>query len=267
MARLSLFPICLWVVFASHCSLNAAVAQWGQSVSGVQLGIEIEERAFQLGEKVPLSIKFTNSTAMPRFPAGPVHFGCPITVQNEKGESVPRREDLRRETQAKAAGKPAPPAMRPPPMYGAPIKPGGALGFAADLLRDFAIDEPGTYRVSAAGQVLTGMPFAPGSVPQPIMSPAVVVQIITNSSPKPVVALSPLLVFKGQSNSPPPVVAPVATPEVKSRPLPKPTEPLPTPVPVAAAPSSRFTPAAIGAVVFGVLGLLVLYFMFRSGPR
>lgn len=257
-----------WVALVgTGISISGAGVQWGQPVGGVQLGLEIEDRTFQLGEKLPLSIKFTNSTAMPRFPAGPVHFGCPISVQNERGESVPRREDLRRETQAKAAGQPAPAPMRPPPMYGTPIKPGGTLGFAADLLRDFAIDEPGKYRVSAAGQVLTGMPFAPGSVPQPIVSPTVVVQVITNLSPKPVVAYSPLLALKSQSNAPPPVVVQAAAPEVKDRPAPKPSVPEQTPVPVAAAPSSRFSPAAVGAIVFGCLGLLVLYFMFRPGPR
>ncbi len=254
---------CAVALALTGSDIYGAVIQWGQPVNGVQLGLEIEERPFQLGEKVPLAVTFTNSTAMPRFPAGPVHFGCPITVLNEQGQPVPRREDLMRETQAKAAGRPAPPAMRPPPMYGAAIKPGGTLGFVADLLRDFAIDQPGTYRVSAAGQVLSGMPFAPGSVPQAILSPTVVVQVVTNTSPKPVTTYSPTLAIKGPSSPPPQVSAPEASPPPRR----KPVEPAPVPVPAPAVSAARRSPLLLGAIVFGGLGLLVLYTMFRSGPQ
>lgn len=261
------------LLIASGFVYGAAI-QWGQSVTGVQLGVEVEERPFKVGERIPLSVKFTNSTAMPRFPVGPIHLAGQISVMDARQQPVRRREDLRLEAQVKA-GKVVGAMRKPPPMYSAAIKPNGILGYGLDLAKEFALDHPGTYYVSATGHVLSGLPFEQGSVTHTLTSGQVVVQVVPNPSAPPnhVTNSAPVLAVTNAPPSSPPAPA-VATPiAAKTEPAPLPAsakplpELLPTPVPPPASRSFHFSGTLVMAGVFGVLGLLVLYWMFRSDPR
>lgn len=240
-------------------------------MTGVQHGVEVEERPFKLGERIPLSVKFTNSTAMPRFPVGPIHLAGQVTVLDARQQPIRRREDLRLEAQAKA-GKVVGAIRKPPPMYSAAIKPSGILGYGLDLAKEFVLDQPGTYHVSATGHVLSGLPFEQGSVTHPLTSGTVVVQITSNAPPSLAVApVGPAAV---------PTNAPTLRPSVPSQPEvptaavitpppqtlhPAPPEPAVTPAPTRT--SLHFSGTLVLAGVFGILGLLVLYWMFRSDPR
>lgn len=266
--NLSLVVAALWTVRIAH----GATLQWGQPVTGVQLGVEVEERPFQPGERIPLSVKFTNTTAMPRFPVGPIHLAGQVTVLDAGKQIVRRREDVRREAQAKA-GKITGPMRLPPPMYGAAIKPGGILGYAVDLARDFALDQPGTYTVSVTGQVLSGMPFEPNSVTHSLTSAPVVIQIVSNAPPPLAVVAPPA---SSRTNPPVAAINPVVPPPslppapVVEAPPPRPAQTPTAPVMPAAPPRStsmHFSGSLVMAGIFGVLGLLVLYAMFRSDPR
>ncbi len=249
-----------------------AVIQWGQFVTGVQLGVEVEERPFKPGERIPLSVKFTNSTGVPRFPVGPIHLAGQITVIDARQQPVRRREDLRLEAQAKA-GKVVGAMRKPPPMYGAAIKPGGTLGYGLDLMKEFALDQPGTYHVSATGFVLSGLPFEQGSATHTLTSGMVVVQVVSNA-PMAVAAVAPpapiqtnLSVMAARPMKPTPPAPPA--PKVEAPPA-RPTEvpaPAVAPPPSSGSSSWHFSRSLVMAGIFGVLGLLMLFGMFRSHPR
>lgn len=261
--------VALWPIHASR----AAAAQWGQASAGVQLGVSVEERAFQVRERLPVSVQFTNSSTLPRFPVGPIHLTGKVTVVDERGQLVRRREELKAEAQAKA-GQPAAPKRPPPPIFSAAIKPGGTLAYAVDLAREFALDQPGRYQVSAVAQVLGGMPFEPGSVTHSLTSGVVVVQIVSNAPPVAAVAApappsaptSPPVVKASPPAAPAPVVAAPVVP-ASPPPVVVATPSVPPPPAASARASFHYSSSLLMAGIFGVAALLVLYAMFKSDPR